>query len=141
MKSSISSTQILAQVLRKLETALEGLVSYSEVYTDLSAAEDVRRYGRQLAEQLPWHCRREEVLLLDPAAEVSPELAKFCRQVKVEHAFLLAQAATFRAALDDFDRGEDLCAAIWRLKDLGKELMGALRQHVAREEEELSGFL
>jgi len=133
---------ILERLLYKLEAALDGLTCHSEVATDLlSTADDARRYLRKLAEGLPGHCRREEILLLDPAAEISPELAEFCRHMKTEHISLKAQVAAFQEGLDDFARSEERHGLIGRLKDQGKDLMAALRQHVAKEEEQLSGFL
>jgi len=132
--------QLLEQVLRKLDSALERLVCYSEVYANLATAEQVRRYGRQLIEEFPGHCRREQALVLGPVSKVSPELAEFCDQMKVEHSELLVRLSMFRAALDDFDKAEDLNEAICDLKDTGKELTQQLRHHVVREEQELSGF-
>ncbi len=133
--------QILGHILTRLESALDHLVCYSEVYANLATADDVRRYGRQLAEQFPGHCRREEAALLDPIAEVSPELGEFCKQMRNEHQDLLVRLATFSSALDAFDKAEDLYEAVCRLKDVGKELTGDLRRHVETEERELSGFL
>ncbi len=132
---------VLAQVLYKLDSALDRLVCYPEVYASLASAAQVRRYGRQLIEQFPEHCRREEALLLGPISGVSPELAEFCNEIKKEHCELLARLGTFRAALHEFDKGQDINEAVSRLKEAGKELARAMRLHVAKEEKELSGFL
>lgn len=133
--------QILDQVLHKLDAALERLVCYSEVFADLASAEQVRCYGLQLAEHFPGHCQREEAAVLDPVSQISSELGQFCREMKNEHAELLAQLGTFRAALEAFDSAEDLSETICHLKQKGKELTSNLRRHVSREEHELSGFL
>ena len=136
-----SEHQILGHILTKLESALDHLVCYSEAYANLATADDVRRYGRQLAEHFPGHCRREETAVLGPISEVSPELDEFCKQMRNEHQDLLVRLATFSSALDAFDKAEDLYDAVCRLKDVGRELTGDLRRHVETEERELSGFL
>lgn len=131
----------LRHVLHRLESALARLVCYSEVYADLATAEQVRRYGRQLAEQFPAHCQREENQVLDPVSAVSPELQEFCQEMKAEHKALLRKLATFGATLDSFENPEDLYEAVCHLKSEGMELTQNLRSHVAKEEHELSGFL
>ncbi len=133
--------QILAQMLRSLDAALDELVCYAEVFADLASAERVCRYGRQLVEKFPEHCRREEELVLGPVSEVSPELAEFCGEMKNEHAALMAQLATFGEALGELEKAEDLSEAVCHLKERGKALTSELRRHVAYEERELSGFL
>ena len=133
--------RVLERLLRELDRALDRLVYYGEVFADFKAAGQIRRYGRQLTEQFPEHCQREEAQLLDPVAGVSPELAEFCSRMKGEHSDLLVQLAAFRKALDDFDRTDDLSEAICALKDRGKELTRDLRRHVENEEQELSRFL
>lgn len=141
--------EALGQVLCGLDAALDHLVCYSEVYADLSAADEIRRLGRQLAEQIPGHCRREEISLLEPVSEVSPELGEFCTEMKSEHSDLLMRLGRFCAALKGFDRallpsqveGEDLSEVISHLKETGRELTLELRRHVAAEEQELGGFL
>ncbi len=136
-----SEHQILEYVLSELDEALDSLACYGEVFADFRSAGQLRRSGRQLTQQFPEHCRREEANLLDPVADVSPELAEFCGRMKGEHADLLVRLAGFRTALDDFERTDDLAEAICRLKEQGKELTRDLRRHVETEERELSGFL
>lgn len=133
--------QILAQLLRSLDVALDGLVCYAEVFADLASAARVNRCGRQLIDHFPEHCRREEELVLGPVSEVSPELAEFCREMKSEHTELFARLANFGAALDELDKAEDINEAVCHVKERGKELTAEMRRHVANEEHELSGFL
>src|SRR5574337_442748 len=113
---------ILEHILHKLGLALDQLQCYSEVYANLASAEQVARYGRQLGEQFPEHCRREEEALLAPVSAISPELAEFCRAAKDEHVDLLARLATFRAASQQFSHAEDLEEAVRPLRDSGREL-------------------
>ncbi len=133
--------QALEQLLRELNSALDQLVCYGEVLADFRAARQILQYGRQLIELVPEHCRREEAVLFEPVSGVSPELAEFCTQMKDEHTDLLLRLDAFRTALDDFNRADDLSEAICKLKEQGKELTRELREHVATEEQELSGFL
>jgi hemerythrin-like domain-containing protein len=133
--------QFIGHVLSKLDSALDHLVCYSEVYANLASAEDVRLYGRQLAEQFPGHCRREEAVLLNPVSQVSPELREFCNQMRLEHQDLIVRLATFRDALDAFDKADGLYEAVCQLKEVGKDLITDVRRHVETEEHELSGFL
>jgi len=131
----------LEQLLRELDTALDRLICYSEVFTDLSGADEVRRCGRLLARVLPGHCRREEAVLFDRISGVSPQLRAFCSEMRNEHAGILARVQKLTATLEQFDRAEDLSEAVWHLKEQGKELTAELRRHVGVEEQELSGFL
>jgi hemerythrin-like domain-containing protein len=131
----------LERALDRAEPALERLVCYGEVFADLSVGDELRRFGKELAEHFPEHCRREEAVLLDRVAEVSPELAEFSRQMKVEHVGLLARLDDFCGALDEFNRMDDASEAVYHLKEKGTELTREMRRHLATEEQELDGFL
>jgi len=131
----------LLEDLAQLDRGLDRLECYSEVFANLAEAERVKARGRRLTEQLPDHFRREEMTILTAASRVSPELAEFCSQMKAQHGDLLVRLTAFRAALDDFDRTDDLSEAIYQLKEQGKAFTRDLRWHVAAEELELSGFL
>ncbi|HLE35515.1 MAG TPA: hemerythrin domain-containing protein [Candidatus Acidoferrales bacterium] len=131
----------LEQLLTDLDVALDRLICYSEVFTDMAGADEVRRCGRLLARVLPDHCRREEATLLDRVSDVSPQLRAFCQEMRQEHAVVLARLQRLTATLDELDRAEDLSEAIWHLKEQGKELTAELRRHISVEERELSGFL
>ncbi len=132
---------VLLEDLIQLDRGLDRLECYSEVFANLGGCEQVKDRGRRLAEQLPGHFTREEKTILAVASQVSPELDGICSELKGEHAELLVRLDAFRAALDELDRAEDLDNAVWQLKGAGKELTSYLRHHVAREEDELSGFL
>ncbi len=131
----------LLEDLVQLDRSLDRLECYAEVFANLAGAEQIKDYGRRLAEQLPDHFNREEKGLLHQASQVSPELAEICGALQREHTELLGQLAAFRAALEELDRAEDLDRAVWDLKVAGKKLTSYMRRHVAREEDELSGFL
>ncbi len=131
----------MMQDLSGLERCLDRLVCYCEVSADLSTAKELRNRGWRLAQQWPEHCRREEEQVLDVVAEISPELAEFGRQMKQAHAAMLVRLQAFCQALQSLEDFDDLDNAVWQLKEEGKELVQQLRQHVAVEERELSGFL
>jgi hemerythrin-like domain-containing protein len=124
-----------------LERSLERVAFNSESLADPPAAEQVRRIGQRLAEQLPEHCRREEDNLHRTVADVSVELCNFCRQMREEHQILLAELELFRQSLNELGRSVDREAALAHLKEYGKKLAHDMRRHIEVEERELSGFL
>jgi hypothetical protein len=131
----------LLEELVQLDRGLDRLECYSEVFANLAGAEQVKDFGRRLAEQLPEHFQREEETILAAASQVSPELKELCSELAGEHAELLGRLARFRSALEELDKAEDIDQAVWHLKGAGRELTNYLREHVIREENELSGFL
>lgn len=131
----------LLEKLNQLERGLHHLVCYSEVFADLSGAQEVRFYGHKLLGQLADHFRREEKTIFEPVSEVSPEVGGFCNEMRTEHGALLLRASLFERALAELDSGADLYDAVSHLKSEGKQLTESLRLHMAREESELSGFL
>ena len=133
--------ELMIEDLAGLDSALDRLICYSEVYANLASAEQVRTYGCRLAERFPEHCRCEEAAVLSPVSQVSQELARFAQQMRDEHRQLLARLDSFCQALHRLEQCEDLDETICRLKEEGKELARELRRHVATEERELSGFL
>jgi hypothetical protein len=133
--------QVIDEDLLALEVALEHLVGHSELHTDLAAAEKVMQCGRRLATYLPAHCAREEALLLDTVSDISPQLAEFAQEMKRQHGELLMRLDSFILSLGRLETQEDAEAAVLELKDEGMKLAREMRQHVAMEERELSGFL
>jgi hypothetical protein len=133
--------QSILEELAEMERALGRIQMSSQVLMDPRAAEEVRRIGQQLAEQLPVHCRREEEQLHATVADVSAELGDFCRRMREEHQVLLAELELFRQALNDLSLSMNREAAIAHLKEYGTRLARDLRHHVEAEEHELSGFL
>ena len=132
---------VLVGELAALDSALDRLVCYSEVFANLATAKQVEFYGKNLAAELPEHFQREEGTLLTTVAEVSPELAHFAEEMKQQHKELRARLQAFCAAIEQLEAAEDLGEAIAKLKEQGKELTRELGRHVALEEHELSGFL
>ena len=133
--------QAMLAELEELERQLDHLALDANPSADLSRINDVCLLGRHLMKELSEHCRREEAEILARVADVSPELAEFCRLVKQEHAAMETRFQDFSRVLDDVDAAPDFSAAARRVKEEGKDLVRAVRRHIEMEEQELSGFL
>ena len=93
----------LTAQLDQLDTALEQIVCYSEVFTDLATANRQTARGKSaVADYLPKHYAHEETTVLETIARMSPELASFAREMKRQHERMRA-------------RLENLCAIIFRM--------------------------
>ena len=77
--------QELLQRLADLDSALEALVCYSEVYANLASCADVVKTGRWLSGWLPEHFVREEEGVLKALAKLGPDMAKFAGEMKHQH--------------------------------------------------------
>ncbi len=73
--------ELMAQ-LDELDAALEQIVCYTEVLTDLAMANQAMASGKWMAEWLPKHHAREETTVLEMIARMSPELASFAREMQ-----------------------------------------------------------
>lgn len=133
--------QVIDEDLLALEAALEHLAGDLPDCNDLAAAERVMQCGRRLATYLPAHCAREEALLLDTVSDVSPQLAEFAEEMKRQHRELLTRLDSFILSLGRLEAQEDAASVVLELKEEGMKLAREMRQHVAMEERELSGFL
>src|SRR5512146_1515682 len=80
-----SDHQELMQRLSELDTALDQLVCYSEVYANLAGAGRVQQTGKWLAGWLPAHFVYEEASWFAAAAKLGPEMAAFTRDLKQQH--------------------------------------------------------
>ena len=127
--------------LEELERQLDHLAPAANPSADWNRISDVREYGRRLMKELTEHCLREEKEVHARVADVSPELAEFCRVMKQEHDATQARFQAFSRALEEFDHTPDVSAAVVRIKEEGTMLARAVRRHIETEEQELSGFL
>jgi hypothetical protein len=131
----------LLQELAKLEHGLGSLVCDSEVFADLAGAPQVEQHGQHLADWLPQHFRREEETIFRQAAQVSPQLENFCRVMRDEHADLIRRLSRLNGAVKNLQDGESVYDAIFHIQVEGRDFALRLRDHVAHEEVEFSGFL
>src|SRR5690349_24579849 len=83
--------QALSSELAALEFALDSLICYSEVLTNMAATERVYRSGRHPARTLPVHLENEVATVLAEIATLSPELNKSTDEMKRQHLVLRQQ--------------------------------------------------
>jgi hemerythrin-like domain-containing protein len=132
---------ILKEELHALELALEHLTANLNHPANLIAAKQIQMYARQLADELPLHFQHEEHTILTTVAEISPELDFFAREMKHQHEDLRVSLASFCAAIDALGTSDDLPATVETVRAEGKAFVHQLKEHIAIEERELSGFL
>ncbi len=106
----------LMQQLQELDSALAGLVCYSEVYANLGGAETVCRCGRELRETVPSHFAHEEQVVLDAVALLGPPWVAFAREMKAQHLKLQSKLDRFCEAVDGLAASQDLEQSISELK-------------------------
>ena len=131
--------ELMAQ-LDQLDAALEQMVSYTEVLTDLAMANQAAARGKWMAEWLPKHYAHEETTVLEMIARMSPELASFAREMKRQHRELRVRLESFREHIAHIGERRDLEAAVAELKREGKDLTRMMRLHIAVEEKKFSGL-
>jgi len=129
--------ELLAQ-LNRLDEALDQIVCYSEIFTDLATANQVVSGGKWVAEWLPKHYDHEETTVLETIARMSPELASFAREMKRQHDEMRFRLDRFRQRLEHLSENRDLEAAVAELKADGKDLTRLMRSHVAAEEKKFA---
>ena len=130
----------LMRQLDALDAALEQIVCYTEVLTDLAMANQAEARGRWMAEWLPRHYAHEETTVLEMIAKISPELAAFAREMKRQHNEMRLRLESFRDHLSHIGEQRDLEAAVAELKREGKDLTRMMRLHISAEEIKFSGM-
>jgi hypothetical protein len=133
--------EFLMQQLAALDSALDELVCYAEVFADLGSAARVCRCGRELALALPRHFAHEEAAILEPVSKLNSELAVFTEEMKRQHRVFQAQFEALRQVMDGLEDAPDLEAAICALKEKGQEFTHGLASHMGAEERRLNRLL
>ena len=131
--------QALSSELAALEFALDSLICYSEVFTNLAATERVYRCGYHLARILPEHFANEEATVLAEIAGLSPELGKFAEEMKRQHRELRQKLTNFCLLIDQVENSSDIEQAVSEVKERGLEFARALAAHMDAEERKFSG--
>lgn len=126
--------ELMAQ-LDQLESALEQIVCYSEIFNDLATANQAMSSGRWMAEWLPRHYAHEETTVLETIAKMSPELASFAREMKRQHRELRLRLENFGELISHLHEAADLEAAVAELKRQGKDFSRLMRLHMAAEDQ------
>ncbi|HEV2117829.1 MAG TPA: hemerythrin domain-containing protein [Terriglobales bacterium] len=130
----------LSSELAALEFALDSLICYSEVFTNLAATERVYRCGRHLARTLPEHFENEEATVLAEIAGVSPELDKFAEEMKRQHRELRQKLTGFCLLIDQVENSNDIEQTVFEVKERGLELARSLAAHMDAEERKFSSM-
>ncbi len=133
--------QAVLQELVDLEYAMGSLERFSQGYAALQSAQEVFRHGIHLCDTLPAHFAEEETILFTRLSAVSPELARFAREMSRQHDELRQMLRDFRHSLENLRSSPDNCPGFELLREQGVELGRKLAEHMRLEEEYLGGFL
>jgi len=125
--------EVMAQ-LDRLDAALEQIVCYAEIFSDLATANQATGSGRWIAEWLPKHHAHEETTVLETIARMSPELASFAREMKRQHIEMRIRLENLRDHVAHLGENRDLETAVADLKREGHDLTRMIRLHMAAEE-------
>ena len=131
--------ELVAQ-LNQMDAALEQIVCYSEIFTDLATANQALSRGKWMAEWLPRHYEHEETTVLATIARMSPELASFAREMKRQHSEMRVRLESFRDTIEHLSQTGDLENAVNQLKRDGKDLTRMMRLHMAAEEKKFASL-
>jgi hypothetical protein len=126
--------------LSQLDSALDSLVCYAEVYADLGGSARVVESGKWLHGWLPQHFVREEETVLAAAARLGPEFAAFAREMKQQHRDFGARLQKFCKVMDDLSTTPDLEHCICELKEQGKALTASMAAHMGAEERKFASI-
>ena len=126
--------------LDALDAALEQIVCYAEIFSDLATANQALQEGRWVEQWLPRHQAYEETSVLETIANMSPELAGFAREMRRQHNEMRLRLESFREHIEHLGENRDLETAVTELKREGKDLTRMMRLHMAREDKTLSGL-
>ena len=128
----------LTAQLDRLDDAVEQIVCYAEIFSDLATANQAMSGGRWLADWLPRHYAHEETTVLEMIAKLSPELASFAREMQRQHAEMRVRLELFRDHLEHLNETRDMEAAVRELKLEGSQLTRMMRLHMAAEEKKFA---
>jgi exonuclease VII large subunit len=131
--------ELVAQ-LDQMDAALEQIVCYSEIFTDLATANQALSRGKWMAEWLPRHYEHEETTVLATIAKMSPELASFAREMKRQHNEMRVRLENFRDRMEHLSETTDLEDAVNEIKKDGTNLTRMMRLHMAAEEKKFASL-
>jgi exonuclease VII large subunit len=123
-----------------MDAALEQIVCYSEIFTDLATANQALSRGKWMAEWLPRHYEHEETTVLATIAKMSPELASFAREMKRQHNEMRVRLESFRDRMEHLSETSDLEDAVNQIKKDGTNLTRMMRLHMAVEEKKFASL-
>ncbi len=126
--------------LDQLDTALQNMVCYPHLFTDLSSANLAISGSKWLAEWLPGHYQNEETTVLADVAKISPELAAFAHEMKRQHKQMRLRLENFRELLSHLSESPDVETAVAAIKKAGTDLTRCMRLHMAAEENKFASL-
>ncbi len=129
--------ELIAQ-LDQLDSALEQIVCYSEIFSDLATANQATSRGKWIADWLPKHHAHEETTVLETIARMTPELASFAREMKRQHTEMRMRIENLRDHIAHIGENRDLETAVAELKREGRDLTRMMRLHISAEEKKLA---
>ena len=132
--------QALSSELAALEFALDSLICYSEVFTNLASSQRVYRCACHLARTLPEHFENEEATVLAQIAGLSPEMSAFAEEMKRQHHDLRQKLTGFCLLIDQVESSSDIEQAVYEVKERGLEFARALARHMEAEERKFSSL-
>ena len=130
----------LMQQISQLDTALDGLICYAEVYADLAAMQRVLQAGSWLDNWLPDHFLREEETLFVAAARLNPEVSGFVREMKHQHTDIGVRLQAFCKLMQQVETTSDIEQSVTALKQEGKQLTNFMAAHMGAEERRFGGL-
>jgi len=131
--------ELIAQ-LDRLDTALDQLFCFAELFSDMATANQVKASSRWMAEWLPKHYANEETTVLAAIATMGPELASFAREMMRQHQEMRVRLENFREHLVHLHESRDLESAVNELKQEGSNLTRMMRLHLATEEKKFASL-
>jgi len=126
--------------LAALNSALDSLICYSEVYADLAGVGPAQELARWLAVRLPEHFLSEETGILAEIARLGPQDAAFSQDMKRQHHEIARHLEAFGKAANAFQTAEDLQQSIRDLKEEGEALSSFMAAHMGAEERKYSAL-
>lgn len=133
--------QALSSELAALEFALDSLICYSEVLTNLAVTERVYRCARHLARTLPEHFENEEATVLAEIAKIGPDLGTFAEEMKRQHRELRQKLTGFCLLIDQVEGSSDIEQTVSEVKERGLEFANALAVHMEVEERKFASVV
>ena len=132
--------QELMKQLDLLDDALEQIVCYAEIFSDLATVNLAMGESRWIAEWLPRHQRHEETTVLETIAKMTPDLTAFANEMRRQHDEMRLRLELLREHMEHIGEHRDLETAVAELKREGKDLTRMMRLHMSAEEKTLAGL-
>ena len=122
----------------ELDSAVNSLECYSEVFANLAGLNRAQHVARTLASEIPHHFAVEESGLLASVAELSPDLETFARAMALEHRRLDGQLSHLLTQLEQLSYNSDLEWAVDTVKEGCDQFVRHMITHMQAEEKRVA---